>query len=596
MKTFTKILMAAAAAAMLATGCVNEDPAYKNDPGPTPTDPNAKGYLSLGDMTMRVIIDTQTETQPDDTGDETTKPASRAAADDATQPDVSGYLVEITDKEGQSVYKSTYAELGAKVTEEGKLELPVGSYTLTVRSEAAEATPAVGWEHPVYGASRDFAIQKNETTPLDEVVCTLSNIKVTFMCSKDLSDLLTPNSSATVSLGAVEQAFAKDETRAAYYLPQADASTLLFRFEGAFADKPEVPVRVNKSIPNVKAGQWRKISLVITYSDKGDIVLDIEVDNMLEDDEIVIEDPDNPGEPAIPVAPALVWPDHNLTAPFQLKAPMFDAQGNCIEPMVFDLTAPNGIESFEVNVTSDNDELTGMLAAVGGPAFDLCAITQQTNPEAYATLSGLGFPLGDDLKGATSKRFDLSGAMKLLYPAIRGTHTFAFTMTDARQMQTPASLTLIVDPENEQTPPTIAGVGFDIDEVQTPSASANTDIDITAQSGIKSLIVNIDCDKLDNKELENIGIPGQFDLCNIVSFVDSNGVTHEAADVIVAIEALGFPVNDAVKGKTSLRLTIKNTFTGLLLGFPGNNNFILTVTDNDDLSTVKTLQFFVPEN
>ena len=29
MKTFTKILTAAAATALLATGCVNEDPAYK---------------------------------------------------------------------------------------------------------------------------------------------------------------------------------------------------------------------------------------------------------------------------------------------------------------------------------------------------------------------------------------------------------------------------------------------------------------------------------------------------------------------------------------------------------------------------------------
>lgn len=594
MKTFTKILTAAAAAAMLATGCVNEDPAYKNDPGPTPTDPNAIGYLSLGNMSMRVILDTETETRPDDTGDETTKPASRAAADDTTQPDVSGYLVEITDKEGQSVYKSTYAELGAKVTEDGKLELPVGSYTLTVRSEAAEATPAIEWEHPVYGATRDFAIRKNETTPLDEVVCTLSNIKVTFMCSKDLSDLLTPNSAATVSLGTVEQTFAKDETRAAYYLPQADASTLLFRFEGAFVEKPDEPVRVNKTIPNVKAGQWRKISLVITYSEKGDIGLDIEVDNMLEDDEIVIEDPDNPGEPAIPVAPALVWLDHDLTTPFQLKAPMFDAQGNCIEPMVFDLTAPNGIESFEINITSDNDELTGKLAAVGGPAFDLCAI--DASHAAHTLLSGLGFPLGDDLKGATAKRFDLAGAMKLLYPAIRGTHTFAFTMTDARQMQTPASLTLIVDPDNEKVPPTIEGVGFDIDAVQTPTGTADTDIDFTAQSGIKSLVVHIDCDNLDTKELGKIGIPGQFDLCDIQSFVDTEGGMHEAADVASALQELGFPVNDDVKGKTSLRLTIKSTFTGLLLGFPGKNNFVLTVTDNDDLSTEKTLQFYVPEN
>ena len=62
MKTFTKILTAAAATALLATGCVNEDPAYKNNEPGTPPDPNAKGYLTLADMSMRVVVDTDTET------------------------------------------------------------------------------------------------------------------------------------------------------------------------------------------------------------------------------------------------------------------------------------------------------------------------------------------------------------------------------------------------------------------------------------------------------------------------------------------------------------------------------------------------------
>ena len=37
-------------------------------------------------------------------------------------------------------------------------------------------------------------------------------------------------------------------------------------------------------------------------------------------------------------------------------------------------------------------------------------------------------------------------------------------------------------------------------------------------------------------------------------------------------------------------------FTGLLAGFPGNNNFILTVTENNGLSTTKTLKYYVPVN
>ena len=71
---------------------------------------------------------------------------------------------------------------------------------------------------------------------------------------------------------------------------------------------------------------------------------------------------------------------------------------------------------------------------------------------------------------------------------------------------------------------------------------------------------------------------------------------HPAEDVRKAISALGFPIDDAVKDKPSIRLKIDKMFTGLLAGFPGNNNFILTVTENNGLSTTKTLKYYVPVN
>ena len=45
-----------------------------------------------------------------------------------------------------------------------------------------------------------------------------------------------------------------------------------------------------------------------------------------------------------------------------------------------------------------------------------------------------------------------------------------------------------------------------------------------------------------------------------------------------------------------IRLKIDKMFTRLLTGFPGNNNFILTVTENNGLSTTKTLKYYVPAN
>lgn len=242
MKNFTIILTTAITAILFAAGCVNEEPSYKKDPGTTPV-PDGTGYLSMADMTMRVVVDDQTDTQPDDTSGETVKPRTRA---EEAQPDVNGFIVEIIDAGGTSVYKDTYANLQAETAaNDGKKELPTGSYTLEVRSE--EPSPILAeWDHPVYFATRDFAIEKNKDTVLEEIVCTLSNIKVTVAYSKDLADEFTAETIATVSLGETSMVFIKGETRAAYFTSLAELNTLKFNLTGAFAETPETPLQFNR--------------------------------------------------------------------------------------------------------------------------------------------------------------------------------------------------------------------------------------------------------------------------------------------------------------------------------------------------------------
>ena len=55
MKTFTKFLTMLAVAALFATGCVNEEPPYKEDPNPEPA--GTTGYLSIGNLSMTVVYD-----------------------------------------------------------------------------------------------------------------------------------------------------------------------------------------------------------------------------------------------------------------------------------------------------------------------------------------------------------------------------------------------------------------------------------------------------------------------------------------------------------------------------------------------------------
>ena len=321
MKTFTKFLTMLAVAALFATGCVNEEPPYKEDPNPEPA--GTTGYLSIGNLSMTVVYD-ETEIRPDDTSDET-QAARTASGTRATAPDVDSFIVEILDADNAQVLEMTYAELKEQL--KTPMELKVGAYRMEVRSE--DTMPGVDWELPVYGATSDFTITKAQTTSPEEVVCTLQNIKVSVEYSPELADMLADTSKATVSLGDTSLDFLKTETRAAYFKPQALENTLDFVFDGTFADT-DVPAKFSKQITGVKAGQWRKVSVVIGYADKGNILFSVKVDNsILQDNKFVVDGTENLGEELLedPNAPALTWPGHDMTQPFTLTDAMFDAEG-----------------------------------------------------------------------------------------------------------------------------------------------------------------------------------------------------------------------------------------------------------------------------
>lgn len=593
MTTFSKIL--AATALLLATGCINEEPAYKKgQEGTLPA--GTTGYLMLGEMSMRVIRDSSTDTQPEDTGNETQNPspASRAGQ---TQPADDGFVIEIVNSADEVVLATTYGELNAWTEPK---PLPVGSYTLKVYSESPADIPAVAWNHPVYGTSYNFTIEKkpiDQPTTIDEVICTLQNIKVTLECSADLAADLTENTVSTVSLGDTKITFAKGEQKAAYFMPTASENTLEFQLKGSFNEGGNASF--SKSIPGVKAGQWRKITLVITHANLGGAKFDIEVDTFLLDDEVIVNGSANLWEPLIKeepeIAPTLIWRDHDLTQPFQLLASMFSQQNGmyvCTEPFAFDLASENGIGAFEVTIASTNpDFLTALETLYRIPAsFDLCTIAE-TDP-ASRNLRNFGFPVGEAAYTATG--FDLAGMMPLVYhyPGFDGTHTISFRIADANDTQTAypleAALTLVVDHDHEGTGPTIVWRGYDIDEQQTVTLEMLIDIDITAGPGIKSLFVTIDSEEL-TPLLPTMGLPTYFDLCDVEGDVDTEGTLANTLN-----KGLGFPVNDQVKGQTQLPFSITK-FVELLIAIPGEHNFVLDVTDNMNRTTTKTIQLLVNE-
>lgn len=561
-----------AVAAFVAAGCVNEEPPYKEEPKPTPGD--ATGFLSVSGLSMRVVYD-ETDVRPDDTSDQTQSPQA-VSGTRAEQSDVDGFIVEILDADNAQVFKKTYAELKQQLAE--PMELPVGAYRMEVRSK--KSTPDVAWEHPVYGATSSFTISKAQTTQLEEVVCTLQNIKVTVDYSSELAGMLADTSKATISLGQTSQEFLKTETRAAYFKSLDIENTLVFNFDGVFAGT-DIPAQFSKQITGVKAGQWRKISVVINYADKGTLLFQVTVDNnIIQDNSFVVDGTDNLLEELLedPSAPALAWPGHDMSKPFTLTDAMFDDNGNCIEPFVFDLASPNGIESLRVNIASTSSQFMASMAAIQLPeTFDLCAL--DASSPAGIILKGFGYPVGGELKGQQAKSFNIAGQIKALYE-FDGTHTFSFDMTDDKGVSTAAALTLVVDKSAGQEGPAIVWRGYDIDQQYEVQKDMVIDIDVTATAGIKSFWVTIDSEALKDL-LPVINMPEKFDICDIPA--DLAAILHDE---------FGFPINEQVKNQTAVMFSITK-FVEILLEIPGEHNFVLDVTDNNNVLTHKTVKLIV---
>lgn len=440
----TGLLLTLTFGALLLTGCVNEEPPYKKT-GSGTSATGTTGYLN-GEVGLRVIADSQTDIQPDDTEDETQKLPSNASATTRTTDATDDYRVKIVRADGTDTpFEGSYAELKASL-EATPMELPTGSYNLVVCSHREEEIPAAEWDSPVYGTTYPFSITKDATTTIDEILCTLQNIKVTLLCSADLADQLTAETKATISLGAASMEFGKerwDGRQAAFFLPADGENNLDFLLTGSFTDGGEV--KFSKTITGVKAGQWRKIELVIVYADQGEIKFDISVDNFVLDNTVTINGTDGLWEEILEEgggeegeAPTIVMQGWDIAQPYVLET---------VDPVRVDIAAPNGgIRSLLVRIESGplQEILVSVSEALTGE-FDLCEI-QPGTPEGDLLSTGVGFQIGDEVKGQQSTYFEINSEILTALKSLGDPgekHYFHLRVIDNAGGETSATLTLV---------------------------------------------------------------------------------------------------------------------------------------------------------
>lgn len=566
-------ILAAGTLAMLATGCKDETPNYGQTGGGSS---ETVGYVDLNGLSPQVLLDAEINQTPA----QTTAAQTRAVTE--AKPN---YLVRIYNSSDECVLDTTYGDMQSQFNdgpEQNLLALPVGTYRLEVHSQEPSSVPDVKWKAPTYGTTYDFAVLRSHTSdsPLtiaDEVVCKLSNIKVTVSISADLAELLGDDTKSTVTLGSAVAEFTKSESRAAYFRPQnSDGDTLEFKLTGT---KDGKPAELSKTITGVKAGQWRKIMLSIVYAETGDIKIVVTVDSFVQDSEITINSTESLWEPELDEGtdrPTLTWPGHDLAQPVALDESMYDPSGtfNGTAPALT-LSAADGIQTLLLGITSDNAAFrTEIIEAAGLTDVDLCGTISRLHPFYGLQVTA----------GATEATIDLKSIMYLFF-GYEGSHTLTFNMTDNKGRNAVATLQFNYGKGTAEEDPSIVCRQFDIDQPHTTQTGDEIDVDIKTASGIQAFVVSIISETLNEEVLAAVGLRPTFDLCNITDPEELAALTSDD---------IGFPVNDDVKGQTSMTFSVTK-FTGMLSAFPGTHQFKLAVTNAEGSTTTKTLQLIVEQ-
>lgn len=566
-------ILAAGILAVLATGCKDETPNYGQTGGGSS---ETVGYVDLNGLSPQVLLDAEINQTPAQTTAAQTRAVTEATPD---------YLVRIYNSSDECVLDTTYGDMQSQFNdgpEQNLLALPVGTYRLEVHSQEPSSVPDVEWEAPTYGTTYDFAVLRSHTSdsPLtiaDEVVCKLSNIKVTVSISADLAELLGDDTKSTVTLGSAVEEFTKSESRAAYFRPQnSDGDTLEFKLTGT---KDGKPAELSKTITGVKAGQWRKIMLSIVYAETGDIKIVVTVDSFVQDSEITINSTESLWEPELDEGtdrPTLTWPGHDLAQPVALDESMYDPSGtfNGTAPALT-LSAADGIQTLLLGITSDNAAFrTEIIEAAGLTDMDLCGTISRLHPFYGLQVTA----------GATEATIDLESIMYLFF-GYEGSHTLTFNMTDNKGRNAVATLQFNYGKGTAEEDPSIVCRQFDIDQPHTTQTGDEIDVDIKTASGIQAFVVSIISETLNEEVLAAVGLRPTFDLCNITDPEELAALTSDD---------IGFPVNDDVKGQTSMTFSVTK-FTGMLSAFPGTHQFKLAVTNAEGSTTTKTLQLIVEQ-
>ena len=528
------------------------------------------GYLSLSALSVELLSDYKP----------TTDEVTRSEATTRATVDINTFDCAIYDQSGSELIKSF--KYGQRPSE--AIELEAGNYIFKM---ASGEIPAAAFDSPVYGLVEPFTINIKQTTRLTDLVCTMQNIQASVSYSTDLRQSLSNDTTATLTVGSSSLVFGVDETRSGFFKAEKALNDIDILVKGMYTQEGKEPAafEFTTTIKDVKAGQYSDIQLYIEYSSQGNISISVTIDGWVVDQEVVYNFAGNIAEDVLvddSDKPTITLVGGNIAEAVSLSPADFDNKGNCTKDIIVEIATKSTISSLVVDIASTNPEMMTSLAEYGlTNSIDLC------NAGSVASVLRLmGLPVNNEVAGQQSVTYDITAQMKLLKELV-GSHSFTVTVTDEKGGVTTTTLTITI--EGEQRGPSIVWKGYNIDQRYTVVSGMTVDIVVTAASTIKDFSVQIQSQVLTPAELGNVGLCDVLNLADPTKSYSTVNDNFDASNIAQTLTGLGFPTGSAVKGQAVVEFSITQFLDLLAITGAGKHDFVMTVTDYDGNTTVKTL-------
>lgn len=401
--------------------------------------------------TQSILAEVNTVEDEKEDEDVTKKAPSRSSID------LSPFLVDVVrTSDNANVASWTYATMPQLPT------FAVGSYEVRVRSRVLKDAE---WSAPYYLGSQTFDIRNGEVTDVGPIVCKLANVRVTIDYGPKLL-AATGGEGFTITVTSTPGVYLQytgKETRSGYFAYNGQ-TTMVARFQGRVNGVDEDFSHV---LENIAPGQHRKLTFRLNYNpntpddevgtvDGQGIIVScstktVNVDGNVIQEEDIQESGDRPGQEGDEPGGEDPKPGEEGNITFTSETLANDDNGNVLDD------TPNNAADFgegkkeaKIHIHSDapiaslnvkivsNFLTEDMLSGVGLTSeFDL-ANPVKNGTDYTEGLKGLGFKVGDEVKGQTDLDFDITTFMPLI--AMAGDHKFIITVKDENGVSKTLSL------------------------------------------------------------------------------------------------------------------------------------------------------------